>query len=61
MLEMRIVPELPGYQELVQEIFYQLMDGKLATEEEMRAFLEPHSPPAPPPPVKIGRSRAKRG
>jgi tRNA nucleotidyltransferase (CCA-adding enzyme) len=60
MLEMRIVPEMPGYQELVQEIFYQLMDEKLQTEEEMRAFLEPHSPPAPPPPVKIGRSR-KRG
>jgi tRNA nucleotidyltransferase/poly(A) polymerase len=61
MLEMRIVPELPGYQDLVQEIFYQLMDGKLTTDEEMRAFLEPHSPPAPPPPVKIGRSRGKRG
>jgi tRNA nucleotidyltransferase (CCA-adding enzyme) len=60
MLEMRIVPELPGYQELVQEIFYQLMDGKLATEEEMRAFLEPHSPPAPPPPVKISRTRGKK-
>ncbi|HTD55389.1 MAG TPA: hypothetical protein VK670_08400 [Silvibacterium sp.] len=60
MLEMRIVPEMPGYQELVQQIFYQLMDDKLQTEEEMRAFLEPHSPPAPPPPVKIGRSR-KRG
>jgi tRNA nucleotidyltransferase (CCA-adding enzyme) len=61
MLEMRIVPELPGYQDLVQELFYQLMDGKLTTDEEMRAFLEPHSPPAPPPPVKISRSRAKRG
>src|SRR5246500_2529988 len=60
MLEMRIVPEMPGYQDLVQDIFYQLMDEKLQTEEEMRAFLEPHSPPAPPPPVKIGRSR-KRG
>lgn len=60
MLEMRIVPELPGYQELVQEIFFQLMDGKLSTEEEMRAFLEPHSPPAPPPPVSIKRSRSKR-
>jgi tRNA nucleotidyltransferase/poly(A) polymerase len=60
MLEMRIVPDLPGYQDLVQEIFYQLMDGKLATEEEMRAFLEPHSPPAPPPPVKISRTRGKK-
>ena len=60
MLEMRIAPEMPGYQALVQELFYQLMDDKLQTDEEMRAFLEPHSPPAPPPPVKIGRSR-KRG
>jgi tRNA nucleotidyltransferase/poly(A) polymerase len=60
MLEMRIGPDLPGYSELVQEIFFQLMDGKLTTEEEMRAFLEPHSPPAPPPPVKIGRTRAKK-
>ena len=60
MLELRIVPEMPGYQELVQEIFYQLMDEKLQSDEEMRAFLEPHSPPAPPPPIKIGRSR-KRG
>jgi tRNA nucleotidyltransferase (CCA-adding enzyme) len=60
MLEMRIGPELPGYAALVQEIFFQLMDGKLGTEEEMRAFLEPHSPPAPPPPVSIKRSRAKK-
>ena len=60
MLEMRITPDLPGYQDLVQEIFFQLMDGKLTTEEEMRAFLEPHSPPAPPPPVNIRRTRAKK-
>jgi hypothetical protein len=60
MLEMRITPQLPGYEQLVQEIFFRLMDGKLATEEEMRAFLEPHSPPAPPPPVSIRRTRAKK-
>lgn len=60
MLEMRITPDLPGYQALVEEIFFALMDGKLSTEEEMRAFLEPHSPPAPPPPVSIRRTRAKR-
>jgi tRNA nucleotidyltransferase (CCA-adding enzyme) len=60
MLEMRITPDLPGYADLVQEIFFQLMDGKLSTDEEMRAFLEPHSPPAPPPPVSIRRTRAKK-
>ncbi|MBB6146536.1 tRNA nucleotidyltransferase/poly(A) polymerase [Silvibacterium bohemicum] len=60
MLEMRITPDLPGYSELVQEIFFQLMDGKLSTDEEMRAFLEPHSPPAPPPPVSIRRTRTKK-
>jgi tRNA nucleotidyltransferase/poly(A) polymerase len=60
MLEMRITPDLPGYQDLVQQLFFQLMDGKLSTEEQMRAFLEPHSPPAPPPPVSIRRTRAKK-
>jgi tRNA nucleotidyltransferase (CCA-adding enzyme) len=60
MLEMRITPDLPGYENLVQEIFFQLMDNKLTTDEEMRAFLEPHSPPAPPPPVSIRRTRAKK-
>ena len=61
MLEMRITPELPGYQELVKSIFLQLIDGGLTTTEEMRAVLEPHSPPAPPPPVTIKRTRAKKG
>jgi hypothetical protein len=60
MLEMRITPDLPGYENLVQEIFFQLMDSKLTTDEQMRAFLEPHSPPAPPPPVSIRRTRAKK-
>ncbi len=60
MLEMRITPELPIYAELVQKIFLELIDGKLTTPEEMRAFLEPFSPPAPPPQVTIKRSRAKR-
>ncbi|MGC2162928.1 MAG: CCA tRNA nucleotidyltransferase [Silvibacterium sp.] len=60
MLEMRITPDLPGYDALVQQIFFALMDGKLTTEEGMRAFLEPHSPPAPPPPVNIRRTRVKK-
>jgi tRNA nucleotidyltransferase (CCA-adding enzyme) len=60
MQEMRITQELPGYSEIVQAIFLQLIDGKLTTPEEMRAYLEPHSPPAPPPPVSVKRTRAKR-
>jgi len=60
MQEMRIVPELPGYQNLLKSIFFELIDGRLTTEEEIRQFLEPHSPPAPPPPVTIRRPRAKK-
>jgi tRNA nucleotidyltransferase/poly(A) polymerase len=61
MQEMRITPDLAAYKEIVQAIFLELIDGKLTTVEEMRAFLEPHSPPAPPPQVTIKRPRAKRG
>ena len=60
MQEMRITPELPIYADVSQKIFLELIDGKLTTPEEMRAFLEPYSPPAPPPQVTIKRSRAKR-
>ena len=60
MQEMRITPELPGYTELVEKIFFELMDGNLGTVEEMKAFLEPYSPPAPPPPVHLRRPRATR-
>ncbi len=60
MQEMRITPELPIYGELTQKIFLELIDGKLTTPEEMRAFLEPYSPPAPPPQVSIKRPRARR-
>ncbi|HLI04799.1 MAG TPA: hypothetical protein VKU93_11045, partial [Terracidiphilus sp.] len=49
MQEMRITHELPGFNDLVQSIFLELIDGRLTTPEEMRAYLEPHSPPAPPP------------
>jgi tRNA nucleotidyltransferase/poly(A) polymerase len=60
MQEMRITPELPNYKEITHQIFLQLIDGKLATPEEMRAFLAPFSPPAPPPQISIKRTRAKR-
>ncbi len=58
MQEMRIVPELPEYASLVESLFFELIDGKLTTTEEMKAFLEPYSPPAPPPPVNLRRLRA---
>lgn len=61
MQEMRITPELPAYSEIADSLFLQLLDGNLATPEEMRAFLEPYSPPAPPPQVTVKRPRAKRG
>jgi tRNA nucleotidyltransferase/poly(A) polymerase len=61
MQEMRITAELPAYDDIVQAVFLELLDGKLATPEETRAFLEPYSPPAPLAPVTIKRSRAKRG
>jgi tRNA nucleotidyltransferase (CCA-adding enzyme) len=61
MQEMRITPELATYKEIVAAVFLELIDGRLTTPEEFRAFLEPHSPPAPPPQVTIKRPRAKRG
>jgi hypothetical protein len=60
MQEMRIVPELPGYQALLEDLFFAIMDGKLDTPEASKAFLEPFSPPAPPPPVNLRRRAAKR-
>jgi tRNA nucleotidyltransferase (CCA-adding enzyme) len=60
MQEMRIVPGVPRYDELVEKLFFELMDGKLGTVEEMKAFLEPYSPPAPPPPVHLRRARATK-
>jgi tRNA nucleotidyltransferase/poly(A) polymerase len=61
MQEMRITAELPAYNDIMQAVFLELLDGKLTTPEEARAFLEPYSPPAPPPQVTIKRPRAKRG
>ncbi len=60
MAEMRITPEVPGYAELQDTLLYALMDGRLTTPEEMKAFLEPYSPPAPPPPVSLRRPRTPR-
>ncbi len=61
LLEMRITPELPIYNEVLEKLFLAMIDGKLNSPEAIKAFLEPYSPPAPPPPVKYVRARAKRG
>ncbi len=60
MQEMRITPDLPGYADLLEKLFFELMDGNLSTTEEMKAYLEPYSPPAPPPPISLRRARAKK-
>lgn len=60
MQELRILPELPQYEALLEKLFFALMDGKLSTPEEMKAFLEPYSPPAPPPPVNLRRLRTAK-
>lgn len=59
MAEMRITPDLPDYGNVAEALFYQFMDSKLQTDEEIRAFLQPFSPPAPPPPVVIRRTRRR--
>ncbi len=53
--ELRITPQLPVYQKLLDEMFLLMLDGKLSTEEELRAYLEPHSPPLPAPTPSMGR------
>jgi len=60
MQEMRIIPNLPGYDALLDTLFFAVMDGKLDTPEDAKAFLEPFSPPAPPPPVSLRRRAVKR-
>lgn len=47
MQEMRITADLPGYNDLLEQLFFAQIDGKLGTPEATRAFLEPYSPPAP--------------
>ena len=58
--EMRITPEVPGYDEMMSKLFLGVIDGELETDEQLRAFLEPYSPPAPPPPITVKRTRGSR-
>ena len=59
MTELRITPELPDYPKLAEEVFYQLLDGKLRSRTQLLKFLKPYAPPPPappPPPPKRGRA-----
>jgi tRNA nucleotidyltransferase (CCA-adding enzyme) len=56
--DMRILPDVEGYDELLDKLTFAYMDGELPTEESVRKFAEPYSPPAPPPPVIVRRNRA---
>ncbi len=47
MQEMRITPEIAGYEQLLEDLFFAIIDNKFSSPEETRAFLEPFSPPAP--------------
>ena len=58
--ELRITPEIAGYDEMISKLFLGVIDSKLETDEQLRAFLEPYSPPAPPPPVTVRRTRGSR-
>lgn len=56
--EMRIQPETPGYEELLDKLTFAYMDDELPNEEAVRKMAEPYSPPLPPTPVVVRRSRA---
>jgi tRNA nucleotidyltransferase (CCA-adding enzyme) len=55
--DMRIVPDVPGYDELLDKLTFAFMDSELPNEEAVRKFAEPYSPPPPPAPVIVRRSR----
>jgi hypothetical protein len=59
MAELRITPQLPEYQHIMDQAFLLLMDGKLRSHTEIMNFLKPYEPPPPPPPPAAKRGRGK--
>ncbi|MGC2108691.1 MAG: CCA tRNA nucleotidyltransferase [Candidatus Korobacteraceae bacterium] len=59
MAELRITPQLPEYQKVMDQAFLLLMDGKLRSHTEIMNFLKPYEPPPPPPPPPPKRGRGK--
>lgn len=56
--DMRILPDVAGYDELLDKLTFAFMDSELPNEEAIRKFADPYSPPPPPAPVIVRRSRA---
>src|SRR5208337_869236 len=61
MAELRITPQLPEYQKILDDAFLLLLDGKLRSHTEIMHFLKPYEPPPPPPPqpAKPAKKQAK--
>jgi tRNA nucleotidyltransferase (CCA-adding enzyme) len=59
MAELRITPQIPEYQKVMDQAFLLLMDGKLRSHTEIMNFLKPYEPPPPPPPPAPKRGRGK--
>lgn len=59
MAELRITAQLPEYQQILDEAFLLLLDGKLRSHTEITNFLKPYEPPPPPPPPPVKRGRGK--
>src|SRR5271166_3954616 len=59
MAELRITPQLPEYQKILDEAFLLLLDGKVRSQTEIMNFLKPYEPPPPPPPPPAKRGRGK--
>ena len=59
MAELRITPQIPEYQQIMDQAFLLLMDGKLRSHTEIMNFLKPYEPPPPPPPPAPKRGRGK--
>jgi tRNA nucleotidyltransferase/poly(A) polymerase len=54
---MRIVPGVPGYDELLDKLTFAFMDGELPNDEAVQKLAEPYSPPAPAPVFVVRRGR----
>src|SRR5271167_4052060 len=59
MAELRITPQLPEYQKVMDEAFLLLLDSRLRSHTEGVNFLKPYEPPPPPPPPQAKRGRGK--